>query len=74
MEDTLYAGYTIPYTKNRNAVGHSKIEVHACALNDTTAIFIVNFMFCLKKKKKRQHKQHPDGGNTKAGNHFKTDI
>lgn len=51
MEDTLYAGYAISYTKNRNAVGRSKIKVHACALNDTTAIFIVNFMFYLKKKK-----------------------
>lgn len=29
MEDTLFAGYA----KNRNAVGHKKIEVRACALN-----------------------------------------
>lgn len=39
MEDALYTSHTISYAKNRNAVGHSKIEVRACALNDTTAIF-----------------------------------
>jgi len=56
MEDAPYAGYTVSDAKNRNAVGHSKIEVHACAVNDTAAIFIENFMFCLKKK--------PSTGNT----------
>lgn len=48
MEDTLHAGYA----KNRNAVGHKKIEVCACALNVLqTATFRANFMFYHTTKK-----------------------